>query len=185
MDYSDLFTNFYLSYGKEEGMKSANKGARSVCYESWKKSIKRHGIDEAEFAKQVRNGYISYMKNRQATRAAGQFVPNLKMLSTFLNQDAWEAGLDEDTGELLLKAISMTCSEKDCNNDALYCGDEIKLCQKHYLDLSVYPEQRDIYKEMVEIYGGPDSESFKSWAIKTIKKIGSFEKSEIETGGVT
>ncbi len=156
-------------------MQNASKGGRGVCFEAWNKAIKRHKVDEEEFSKRIRNGYVSYMRNRQAVRNTGEFVPHLKMLSSFLNQDVWDDIFEESTGELLLKAVSLNCTEQGCKEEALYVTDVEKLCQRHYLEKKVYPEQGETIRIMKEVYGPPDGQTWKQWAIGVVKKIGVFE----------
>lgn len=167
MPPSDKFLNFWTYYGEEEKLK--DKGTRSQAWIAWEKAVKRSGLEEADFAKDLINGYKSYMQNRIAMRGAGEFVRRMKMASTFLNQEAWNDVHEESTGSLLQREVSKNCSV--CKMDAFYVSEDSILCKTHYLEHFVYPNHKIIMQELTDIYPKKEGQKWREWAIETLKQI--------------
>ena len=177
--YTDKFNEFWHSYGASENISGISKGAKSTAFLSWKKAQKRREQTEDEFHNDVMGGYLAYMKNRQAAKGCGEFVPKLPYVSTFLNSDRFEIEDDVPTSEYVSMGSSDKCTVKNCDEDPIYYSHDERLCTSHYLAEFSQVELRSSFDELIERFGQKKAEqTWMDWSMDLIEKIGLLEKSE-------
>ena len=120
MDKTTRFDSFWSHYPNKKG-----KGAARTQYE---KQEKLHG-EPQDFLETVLSAIAVQTRYRKQQQGIGQFVPQWKNPSTWLNQECWtdEVQLDErEKGP----SITTQCSRPNCINPVH--GPRFDLCEEHY-----------------------------------------------------
>ena len=176
MQYSELFDSFWTKYGLEEQISNVRKGPKRKAAEAWSKRLKEWvqenpGCDEQAFAQHVWRGLESQKANRRALRGAGKFVPELPMVTTWLNQWRFEIEQDTPTSELRrMAAISMSCHVDGCRDAVIGRSFHGKgICKKH--DLEDWAEQnRDSFRRRLQSNPRLPGESWRDWSMRDLER---------------
>lgn len=129
-------------YGVAEGLKGPHKGPKRTAYTKWQTRLKDFESED-EFFDHFEVGYLSDLRNRKAAKRTSDFVPQLPMLVTYLNQYRYECEHETDTSEYLER-------EKSCHSCA--CGKPATLWRA-YENRPSSPQCEACYLKSVDLSG--------------------------------
>jgi len=118
---TELFDEFWNKY-------PASKSSKGAARKAFEKVIERHG---KEIFKTLLLAIQAQAIYREEARLAGEFIPQWKMPSTWLNQECWDDEIPSH-GKLKEKLNSKICSYGDCDQPVM--GLKFDTCDKHYAD---------------------------------------------------
>lgn len=177
MTYSEPFENFWQRYGADESMSVTSKGSKLKAYESWEKvgkkwaSREHKDYDEVEFAQQVWRGYEAQKANRRALRSTKTFVPQLPMVTTWLNQHRYDQEIDQPTGELRRQAQSSNahkCDSPDCGEPVVGRSETGGWICKSHVIRAWGDANRESFRLRLQANPRQSGESWREWSWRTM-----------------
>ena len=164
MEYPQDFENFWIKYGEPK----TTKGPKRKALESWeevkKQWCKEENSTPQEFCREVERGRLSEEANRKAARQSGDFVAQMPMAVTWINQWRFEQEHQTSTGALKAKSNPRTCT---CGSDQVI-GRQTSttwICEPCFIEEW---KQKNTLKPLLNRFPKGDKENWTGWSIRVM-----------------